>query len=125
MTYNNYKEFVLCDKCHHCPCYCKKYEVMDMCKRSDKNYNTTHDNNLGNNNNCSTVQNTSKSTRPNSSSSNTMHCNNACKKRPRRQKNKYSLKNCNINNCNINNCNSNRRRRFFGLSWLLLFLFFL
>lgn len=48
-----------------------------------------------------------------------------CKKRPRKQNNKFNKINCNTNNCNINSCNSNRRRGFCGISWLLLFLFFL
>lgn len=123
MPQNNYKEFVFCTKCHHYPCHCKKSEFIDMHKRPDNNYNTI--NNSNHNNNCSTVQNESSSTQPNPYSSNSMYYNKCCKKRPRRQNNKFNKINCNTNNCNINSCNSNRRRGFCGISWLLLFLFFL
>ena len=120
MPQNNYKEFVFCTKCNHYPCYCKKPEVINRYKCPANNYNTTNRNNI--NNNCSTLQNPY--------SVNTMCYNKCCKKRPRKQSNKfnkinYSTNNCIISKSNMNSCNSNRKRGFCGLSWLLLFLFFL
>lgn len=122
MPQNNYKEFVFCNKCHNYPCHCKKNEVINMYKRPNNYYNTTTNNEQ---NNCSIVQKTD-----NAYSTNTIYYNKFCKKRPRRKNNKFykancNTNNCNINNCNMNSCNPNRRRGFCGLSWLLLFLFFL